>query len=163
MVSKPIEVTNFAFRSRWGWHSLNYESYLLLKKLHKIVWEGWRKHCKLMKWCSLTVNRSKIPPNIDNRITVIATDTPELIPMPHRHKINSGIYNETLVTSDFKSVDDDFWYSLNIRAYLIVKAMWDARKPAPSPAEVYPPLLNSESLKIIANDWGVVIENKKLI
>ena len=39
-----------AFRSRWGYHPCNYETYRKLRKLHKAYWEGRRLLAKWHRW-----------------------------------------------------------------------------------------------------------------
>lgn len=39
-----------AFSSRWGWHSCDYTTFLLLKKLHAAYWRALRQFATWQRW-----------------------------------------------------------------------------------------------------------------
>ena len=36
----------YPVRTRWGYSPVNYEDYIMLKKIHKHIWASWRAYCQ---------------------------------------------------------------------------------------------------------------------
>lgn len=63
-----------AYKSKWGWHSLPYQTYIKLKQLNKWAFQAYKKHCDYFKWTNKTINQTKNSPEIDPKFTILIHD-----------------------------------------------------------------------------------------
>jgi hypothetical protein len=51
------------FKSRWGYHNINYQTFIKLKKLYKLYWEAIRQQARRNRWeRKFPKNRNPIEP-----------------------------------------------------------------------------------------------------
>jgi hypothetical protein len=64
------------FRSRWGYHPCNFETFRKLKQLHRAYWDGRRLLAKWRRWnAKLPKNRTRPEPVIPAVLREICAST----------------------------------------------------------------------------------------
>ncbi|SRR5579885_148796 len=142
-----------AFRSRWGWHPCDYETFTLLKRLHGAYWRALRQYATWKRW------RRKMPHNrvLRRRIrdeqgrkigSVVVGPWPEP-PLPPLFCVRHSVLThwgedgqplpEGRLTEEF--VFDDLGIAAAYRA---------ARRPTATEAEVMPLSLTADEVRRLA-------------
>lgn len=94
LAEKPTPKSLPVFQSRWGFHPVNYEDFLILKAIHRRYWERLTRAYRWQTWKRKTRQHKNGPePYIDPLF--IDTATKSLFSTETKHSRGPGIGNRT--------------------------------------------------------------------
>jgi hypothetical protein len=144
------------FQSKWGWHPCDYETYLLLKKLHLAYWQALRRYALWRRWARKQpqnrVSRRRIVDAAGRKIgsqVIGPLSEPALHPLfcirqlvvhvRHGHGQGHRVETERVCFCD----------------YGIPEAYRRARRPMPSPDQVLPLSISLEEIRRLAHELNL--------
>jgi hypothetical protein len=139
-----------AFRSRWGWHPCDYETYLLLKKLHGLYQQALRRYAAWQRWQRKRPHNRVLRRRIrDARGRTIGKEVigpwPEPpLPGPFcvRRRVLTQRDPDGRPLKDPRLVEEVIFDDLGVG-----EGYRAARRPAPTEAEVKPLRLTAEAIR----------------
>lgn len=163
------ETESIIYQSRWGYHAISKESYVLLKRLYKAVWFAWYAHKRLERYFRKRV-RTGNKPEVDNNLTLYSSSSWKKNGMSQYLKSDNGKYVRKQYDT-FRQVEDDYEsYGLffNPIAMDIVDSFWKVKRPCKTIEEAKEVLSKlslatnkevpfEQGVNILCKEWGLIL------
>lgn len=125
------------FQSRWGYHSISFEQYIVLRELHKQVWNEYRALCYIHRQLQKhPLNRMGHLPDVDELEFIEPAKT--ICKFPHYRSFFDGemwvTYRDSVEV--YKEGKPEQHYTMTPIAVAIVDGFRTLSKPAETPEAV---------------------------
>lgn len=142
-------------RSKWGWHPCDYQTFLLLKELHRAYWQALRRYAEWRRWARKQpqnrVIRRKI---VDSSGRKIGSEVIGPRPEPPLHPLFCVRQPVVHVRHEHGQARREETEWVGFHDHGIPEAYRRARRPVARPEDVMPLPIGPEEIRRLADALG---------
>ena len=135
--------------SKWGFHTLSYEDFILLKALHKLTWEAWRESHRYARWARKEAHNRGPAPKLPHDFFLSWHASWRCMSLLHFHKNEAGERQSTRPTKIYIDGQTGAFANFNDMGSKIVEAFREARMPFAQAEDVPKPTLSSAKIRTL--------------